>query len=197
MGIRLWLGFMYVTLCKDNQVFPQIQMHAAVIRTAINTDIPTLANLFRLATNAMIARGIGQWNYTYPLESHIRPDVQKGSCFVMESENRDLVATISLDFMQDAQYRKVGWNTYALRPMVVHRLAVHPGYQGRGYGRQMMLFAEERARQAGVSVIRLDAFSLNPVSLAMYHSLGYRRAAGYCYFHGISFPFYCFDKKIG
>lgn len=187
---------MIVTLRKDNQELAEIQMQKVSIRKAGPNDIQHLAELFRLATDDMIARNIGQWNYTYPLADHIQKDIENETCFVLEDMSKTVVATITLDYNQDDQYKKVGWNEYCKRPLVIHRLAVHPAYQGNGYGRQMMLFAEEYAKGEGVSSIRLDAYSLNPVSVAMYQSLGYRRAAGYCYFHGIPTPFYCFDKKM-
>ncbi len=186
---------MVVTLRKDNQVSIELQVMDMLIRQARDSDVQELAQLFVLVTDAMLAEGIGQWHYTYPLAEHIQQDVDHQSCYVGEVEGR-IVATITLDFRQDVQYQKVAWNVYSNQALVVHRLAVHPHWQGKGFGKQMMLFAEEKARACGSNTIRLDAYSLNPSSNAMYRQLGYRRASGYCFFRMIPDPFYCYDKKI-
>lgn len=184
-----------VTLCKDNQVSTELQMEQWNIQLASPADEKELADLFRCATDAMIASGIHQWNYTYPLPVHFRKDLEMASCWVAYASGQ-IAGTITLDFNQDVQYKKVGWNVYDRKPLVVHRLAVHPQWQGKGLGQHLMHFAEGVARQRQVRSIRLDAFSQNPASNAIYYKLGYRRAAGYCFFHGIGIPFYCYDKAL-
>jgi GNAT superfamily N-acetyltransferase len=186
---------MIVTLRKDNQVSIELQAQDMLIRQAGDADVQELAQLFVSVTDAMLAEGIGQWHYTYPLAEHIQKDIDHQSCYVGVVGGK-IVATITLDFKQDVQYRKVAWNAYGKLALVVHRLAVHPHGQGKGFGRQMMLYAEEKATECGANTIRLDAYSLNPSSNAMYRSMGYRRASGYCFFRMIPGPFYCYDKKI-
>jgi hypothetical protein len=48
----------------------------------------------------------------------------------------------------------------------------------------------------GFEGIRLDTYSLNLASNALYKSLGYSRAEGHCFFHGNKVPFYCYEKAF-
>ncbi|HSY19551.1 MAG TPA: N-acetyltransferase [Candidatus Acidoferrales bacterium] len=57
----------------------------------------------------------------------------------------------------------------------IQTIAVHPDRRGRGLGRQMMAFAEERIfRQSPNVFLCVSAFNLR--ALKFYESLGYRRA---------------------
>jgi ribosomal protein S18 acetylase RimI-like enzyme len=165
------------------------------ILQAQNTDATRIATLFKLATDAMIATGINQWNYTYPLLEHVMEDIWHQSCFVFKEEG-EILATITLDDRQDAQYANIRWQHPGSKALVIHRLAVLPSAQGRKLGKQMCLFAEDFAGKNDFEVIRLDAYSRNPVSLRLYRSLGYYQVNGFCYFHKNPLPFYCFEKKV-
>jgi ribosomal protein S18 acetylase RimI-like enzyme len=59
----------------------------------------------------------------------------------------------------------------------VGNVAVHPSAQGTGLGRRLMEFAEERARQRGLT--RLDLFTNEVMTenQAIYARLGYRETA--------------------
>jgi len=165
------------------------------IRQAVDEDTKMIAELFKLSTDRMISNGIHQWNYTYPLLSHVEEDVYKGSAYVFVS-NGCIAGSISLDKHQDIQYKKIHWHNYSNKVLAIHRLSVHPRFQGQGIGKILCLFAEKYAVDADLDTIRLDAYSLNRAALQLYTSLGYQRANGYCYFHKNVFPFYCYDKKI-
>ncbi|MBK9256932.1 MAG: GNAT family N-acetyltransferase [Saprospiraceae bacterium] len=165
-----------------------------ILPATIEDAIPITA-LFKSATDYMIRQNIRQWNYTYPLLSHVSQDIDDGNIFVLKSDGQ-IKATISLDAKQDNQYQNIRWKIKANKVLVIHRLAVHPDFMGMGLGKQMCQFAEKFGIKNGYEVIRLDAFSRNPQSLALYSNLGYGVAGGYCYFHKNPTPFYCFEKKL-
>lgn len=50
-------------------------------------------------------------------------------------------------------------------------MAISPGYQGQGLGRQLLAYLEEKARQAGAHYITLQA---RENALAFYQHCGYR-----------------------
>ena len=56
----------------------------------------------------------------------------------------------------------------------IENIAVDPGLQGRGVGRELMGFAEEFARERGLPEIRLYTHRLMSENLAIYDHLGYR-----------------------
>jgi GNAT superfamily N-acetyltransferase len=57
--------------------------------------------------------------------------------------------------------------------MLLDNVAVHPSAQGKGLGRQMMIFAEQAARDAGYSTIRLYTNAMMTENIAVYARAGY------------------------
>jgi GNAT superfamily N-acetyltransferase len=57
--------------------------------------------------------------------------------------------------------------------MLLDNIAVRPDAQGRGYGRTLLAFAEQAARDAGYDVIRLYTNEAMTENIAMYARIGY------------------------
>jgi GNAT superfamily N-acetyltransferase len=57
--------------------------------------------------------------------------------------------------------------------MLLDNVAVHPSAQGKGLGRQMMIFAEQAARDAGYRTIRLYTNAMMTENIALYTRAGY------------------------
>jgi GNAT superfamily N-acetyltransferase len=57
--------------------------------------------------------------------------------------------------------------------MLLDNVAVHPSAQGTGLGRQMMLFAEQAARDAGYKAIRLYTNVVMTENIVLYTRAGY------------------------
>jgi len=55
----------------------------------------------------------------------------------------------------------------------IYDIEVHESQRGKGYGRQIMLFAEQECRRHGLGSIRLNVFGPNLVARQLYESLGY------------------------
>lgn len=166
------------------------------IQPAQIEDLPSIMETFIACTSEMRKFGIMQWDYQYPAPQTVFKDIQKGNVFLVKKGNR-CVATITLDEVQDEQYKKINWHYRDERPLIIHRMAVHPVVQGEGLGKWLCEFAENYGRLNGYENIRLDAFSGNPVSNKLYLSMGYEKADGLCYFHGNNLAFYCYEKHIG
>lgn len=58
--------------------------------------------------------------------------------------------------------------------MLLSNVAVDPACQGQGFGRQLIDFAEARAREAGYSLIRLYTNAAMAGNVVLYQRLGYR-----------------------
>ena len=158
-------------------------------------DVENTLHLFTSITDTLLEHGIDQWNYDYPDTDTLTADVEAGSNYVIRDGNK-IAASIVLNDNQDDQYQKIHWKYRDDSVLVIHRLGVHPEYQGKGLGKKMCLFAESFARENGFKSIRLDAYAGNSISNRFYLSLGYSKANGYCYFRKKAIPFYCFEKKI-
>jgi len=158
-------------------------------------DVEKTLEMFVAITDALLDKGIDQWNYDYPDLDTLHRDVEKGSNFVIRKGNK-IAASIVLNDKQDAQYKNIHWKHRNEGVLVIHRLGVHPEFQGFGLGKKMCLFAESFARENNFKHIRLDAYAGNEVSNHMYEKLGYLKANGYCYFRKKPIPFYCYEKKV-
>jgi ribosomal protein S18 acetylase RimI-like enzyme len=58
--------------------------------------------------------------------------------------------------------------------LLIENVAVDPRRQGEGFGRALLGFAEDSARKAGLSTLRLYTHEMMTENLALYAELGYR-----------------------
>jgi GNAT superfamily N-acetyltransferase len=162
------------------------------IRPAAEADVPAVVALARACVAEMLRRGIDQWDEVYPPPTQFSSDASAGSLYVA-SLRTDIVGALALDERQDAEYEAVPWTMLDGRVAVVHRLMVHPAFQGRGIAKELMRFAERKAADLGCGAMRLDAYSRNPQALRLYRTLGYRAAGDVVFRKGV---FRCFEKGM-
>ena len=160
--------------------------------TAQAEDLAEILLLFRAATTRMDAHGVYQWDEIYPDEGILSEDIARGNMTIGKIDGRIAVAFM-LDFCEDSDYETAAWRYCAQDIVVLHRLCVHPDFQGQGVARQAMDYLENEVRARGVQTIRLDAFSQNPAALHLYESRGYQKAGEISYRKGL---FYLYEKKL-
>ena len=163
-----------------------------VFANARKQDLPEIVSLFQAATRQMDAQGVFQWDELYPDEGILSEDVSRGNMVIGTLESRIAVAFM-LDYCEDSDYESADWRYCEQNIVVLHRLCVHPDFQGRGVARQTMDYLEREVRAHGIKTIRLDAFSQNPAALHLYESRGYRKAGEILYRKGL---FYLYEKKL-
>ena len=144
------------------------------IYKASPADIPEIMSLIRAAVKKMIAGGLFQWDEHYPNIDIITDDVKARNLFKI-LENDRIAGVMVLNEQYPPEYDDLVWEDKGRRFLCVHRLCVHPDFQGRGYSKKLMRFAEEHAKKNGRSSIRLDTNTGNQKALALYDSLDYRR----------------------
>ena len=162
------------------------------IRPATSRDVDDVLALVRGCVDRMRRHGIEQWDDLYPDRETIGEDLSAGEAFVAIGET-GLVGYVALGASQDPEYADVPWAFTADPTVVVHRLMVDPGYQGRGFAKMLMGFAESHALTSGYRTVRLDAFVGNPAALHLYDRLGYRDAGSIRHRTG---DFRCFEKEL-
>ena len=96
----------------------------------------------------------------------------------------------------DKEYEPVKWLTNNSQNLYIHRLAVHPKMQGKGYAQQLMDFAESYAKQNNYISIRLDTFSKNFRNQRFYEQRGYVRLENVYFPQQSQDPFYCYELVI-
>lgn len=156
------------------------------------SDIPELMALFQAATRSMDEQGIYQWDEIYPDRQILLEDIEQGIMEIGLLTDQIAVA-FALEECAEGDYEEADWRYPAERIVVLHRLCVHPAFQGQGIARGAMDHLEQRVRERGISTIRLDAFSKNPTALKLYESRGYEKAGEIVYRKGL---FYLYEKKL-
>lgn len=163
-----------------------------MIRTAVKQDIPYILLLTKACAKHMISNGIYQWNEHYPNSESFENDIKRQELFVME-RNTTIIGCIVISTHMDVEYKPIEWLTPSDKNMYVHRLAIHPKYQGQGLAQQLMTFAEHHAITNNYSSIRLDTFSQNKRNQKFYELRGYKRLGNIYFPKQSKAPFYCYE----
>ncbi|MCF8278551.1 MAG: GNAT family N-acetyltransferase [Flavobacteriales bacterium] len=168
--------------------------HRWEITKAALADLDALFAIYQNAKNEMQRKGIHQWTDNYPTRSIIENDIKHGSMFLLKCSNR-ILGAIVLSQDQEPEYKEVDWKFDSSKVLVIHRLAIDPTYQGRGYATDLMDFAENNAAENGFTAIRLDTYSQNKKSLELYKKRGYTYR-GNVHFPERELPFFCLEKDL-
>jgi ribosomal protein S18 acetylase RimI-like enzyme len=161
-------------------------------RKARASDLQEVMALFRAATLAMAAQGIPQWDEIYPSAEIVQEDIDREQMQVGLVDGIIAVVFV-LEPCQEGDYESANWQYPAEHFVVLHRLCVHPGFQGQGVAKQAMDYLEQDVRNRGISCIRLDAFPQNPVAIRLYESRGYGKAGEITYRKGL---FFLYEKNL-
>ena len=136
-------------------------------------ELPEVTQFYAEVTSDLRKKGIDQWDRFYPNRFVMKNDLKNGTLFGIKEE-KQLIGAIVLDKNENKQYMKLQWNDHSGRPLIIHRLAVHPIHQGKGLGKRLLNFAEEYALKKGYTSIRMDVYSQNPGAVRMYERAGYQ-----------------------
>ena len=166
-----------------------------MIRKAEEIDIKPIILMTNACAIAMIAQGVFQWNEHYPDVTAFENDIKRNELYVLEVEG-EVKGSIVISTLMDEEYIPIKWHTDNKNNIYVHRLAIHPDFQGKGNAQQLMDFAEQFANQNNYSSIRLDTFSQNKRNQKFYELRGYKRL-GEIYFPKQSeYPFHCYELVL-
>lgn len=166
-----------------------------MIRSALKTDLPVLLKLTKACAIAMIKQGIFQWNEHYPNPEVFINDLNRQELYVYENEGK-VIACIVISTFMDEEYKDISWGTTDGDHLYIHRLAVHPSFQGQGIAKQLMDYAENKGRERNKTSVRLDTFSLNKRNQKFYKLRGYVKRGQIFFPKQSEAPFYCYDLKL-
>lgn len=155
-------------------------------------DVSELVSLYRAATRHMDEHGIHQWDEFYPTEVFIREDIERDQLWICRIEGRIAVA-YALEECGADDYETADWRYDEAVFVVLHRLCVHPDFQGQRLSQRAMEALEAETRSRGIRAIRLDVFPQNPAALHLYESRGFVKAGEIVYRKGL---FYLYEKQL-
>lgn len=166
-----------------------------MIRKGTLQDIDGIIEITKACAAFMISNNIYQWNEYYPNKIAFKNDVSRNELFVLK-ENNALIGCIVISTFMDNEYKPISWLTENNRNIYIHRLAIHPKFQRKGYAQKLMDFAEIFAKENNYLSIRLDTFSQNKRNQKFYESRGYKRLGNIYFPKQSDFPFYCYELVL-
>ncbi len=173
----------------------------STIRLAAAEDIDAVAAIFEriIEDEERGISAVGWKRGVYPTKATAETALKQGDLFVLEDEGR-VVAAMRVNHEQVPEYSSCRWEYPAgdEQIMVAHTLVVDPAAKGKGYGRQMVAFYEQYAREHCCPCLRMDTNAINTRARALYKSLGYKEIGiTPCVFNGIGqVNLVCLEKKI-
>jgi ribosomal protein S18 acetylase RimI-like enzyme len=143
----------------------------------------------------MISQGVFQWNEHYPSLAIFKKDIEEESLYVIDLKGI-VCGCIMFSEEKDPLYNTIDWLTPDHSNLYLHRLAIHPLQQKKGWGKKLMDFAENYALENGNISIRLDTFSQNLRNNTFYKARGYSRLGDVYFVKQSTFPFHCYEKVL-
>lgn len=163
-----------------------------MIRCAKILEIAEILDLTKACARHMQDKGIFQWNEEYPSRTAFEQDISRKELFLLKS-GTNLIGCITITPIMDEEYRPVKWLTQNNNNIYIHRLAVSPEYQGKGFAQTLMNFAENYAREKNFESVRLDTFSQNKRNQNFYEQRGYKKLGSIYFPKQSDYPFYCYE----
>ena len=166
-----------------------------MIRKGTLQDIDNIIAVTKACAAHMINNEIYQWNADYPNKTAFKNDISRDELYVLEA-NETLIGCIVISTFMDKEYVPISWLTASNNNIYIHRLAIHPKYQGKGYAQKLMAFAEKFAKENNYFSIRLDTFSQNKRNHKFYEQRGYKRLGNIFFPKQSKYPFYCYELVL-
>lgn len=158
-------------------------------------DIDQLISVTGNCAKDLMAKNIYQWNESYPSREVLLHDIALQQLWKLEV-NSKIVGIVVMTEIEDEEYNGVEWLTENAKNLYIHRLAVDPDHQGKGYAQMLMSFAENYAIENKYASIRLDTFSQNKRNQKFYENRNYTRLGNVYFPNQSEDPFYCYEMPI-
>ena len=166
-----------------------------MIRKANLKDLHSVKKIAEACATNMINQGVFQWNEHYPSLAIFKKDIEEENLYVIDLDGI-VYGCIMFSEEKDPLYNTISWLTPDRSNLYLHRLAIHPLQQKKGWGKKLMDFAENYALENGNISIRLDTFSQNLRNNTFYKARGYTSLGDVYFVKQSTFPFHCYEKVL-
>lgn len=109
----------------------------------------------------------------HPSDEMILDSIDKGDLYVL-SDGDEIAACVIANDEKAEGYSDAPWQVDSDDIIVLHVLAVHPEYRGKGLARRLVENVIEQERKAGKKALRLDVIENNTTAERLYQKLGFR-----------------------
>lgn len=162
-----------------------------MIRQALVADLDAIEAALPAIVAAMRAAGNDQWSAAYPTRTDFARDLEAGTLFV--DDESGVRGFGVFDGHEPPAYDELPW-TVPRPALVIHRLAVVPGFRRLGVAEGLFGFAEARALTLGRG-LRSDTAEANDGMNGLFAKRGWRRVGGLRFPHA-SGGFVAWEKSF-
>ena len=166
-----------------------------MIRHAKLPEIKDILKVTRACAQKMVNNGIYQWNEHYPTEQAFLDDLKRDELYVNEHHGQ-IIGAIVISTHMDEEYIPIKWLTPNGKNTYIHRVCIHPEFQGKGFAQTMMDFAEDYSKSNGFDSVRLDTFSQNKRNQQFYEQRGYQKLGDIFFPKQSEHPFHCYELVL-
>ncbi|WP_190810220.1 GNAT family N-acetyltransferase [Flagellimonas sp. S3867] len=166
-----------------------------MIRRAKISEIDDILTITRACADKMIQIGIHQWNEHYPTKNAFLNDLKREELYVKEHKGK-VIGAIVISTHMDDEYVPIQWLTPNGNSTYIHRVCIHPNYQGMGFAQEFMDYAEAYSRKNDFASVRLDTFSQNKRNQRFYEQRGYKRLGDIFFPKQSEHPFHCYELVL-
>ena len=126
-------------------------------RQANISDLDQIVEIIELSKKYLKETKVDQWQDGYPAKEDLRRDIESGNSYVLTNKD-EIVATTVISLDVESTYNSIfngEWITNE-EYIVMHRVAVHDKYKGKGIFKELIKEAESLALNKGISSIKID-----------------------------------------
>ncbi|GAA0089182.1 GNAT family N-acetyltransferase [Clostridium perfringens] len=126
-------------------------------RQAKISDLDQIVEIIELSKKYLKETKVDQWQDGYPAKEDLRRDIESGNSYVLTNKD-EIVATTVISLDGESTYNSIfngEWITNE-EYIVMHRVAVHDKYKGKGIFKELIKEAESLALNKGISSIKID-----------------------------------------
>jgi len=146
-----------------------VQTSVRVRQARTENDIVEVAEMWNRSAAWLRRRGLDQWQYPVKWEN-IRRTAANGTLWLVTTNDDRAIGTITVESRADPYWLPCDDPEDAL---YIHRMVVDDDARGSELGSALLDWAAGRARQAGKSWLRLDAWKSNPALHQYYLNRGF------------------------
>ena len=126
-------------------------------RQAKISDLDQIVEIIELSKKYLKETKVDQWQDGYPAKEDLRRDIESGNSYVLTNKD-EIVATTVISLDGESTYNSIfngEWITNT-EYIVMHRVAVHDKYKGKGIFKELIKEAESLALNKGIFSIKID-----------------------------------------
>ncbi|MDM0447302.1 GNAT family N-acetyltransferase [Clostridium perfringens] len=126
-------------------------------RQAKISDLDQIVEIIELSKKYLKETKVDQWQNGYPAKEDLRRDIESGNSYVLTNKD-EIVATTVISLDGESTYNSIfngEWITNT-EYIVMHRVAVHDKYKGKGIFKELIKEAESLALNKGIFSIKID-----------------------------------------